>query len=546
MRHHRNLPWLLIPGGICLFAAFLYRDALSLYFLGDDLSFLYYVSNGVREERSLSQLFDELISPPYRGAFFYRPLTVVSFLGDYLLYGINPRGWHFTNLLLHLVNVTLLWCLVVHLAGGRVGRSAMIVAGATAAIFALRPSSPETVAWVSDRTDQLVLMGFLIALLAYLRAEGKWGRYYLLAVGGFLFALGSKEAGVTLPGGLLSLHIAGAVPIRPGSEERYCRAWFWHAVKGIGPFALVLLIYFIWRIHLFGTPFRVYLEAAPIELENLAWWAAKSHALRFFLAPTIKITSLSESFLIATLIQILIGLVAALRWPAARRVWVFGGCWLMAVLLPMAPQFLIAPTGEGARLLYIPGAALAVLLAAPLATCFKPSGNGKLLCQTLSVAGVIGITVLVFLSVPLLKDLLRPWLEAGWSMKSLTTAIAARAEAVPEGGFSVLLIPDHFDGALFARNGQGALMEPPVQRQSLSDRIIVLTPPTVGSHAPRLAFLSRQDLKLEHWCWDLEGRRFERLRLREHSPDKWLDAWKSALRDSECRTLVDEFEMLYH
>jgi hypothetical protein len=542
MRHHRNLSWLLILGGVCLLTTFLYRDTLSLYFLGDDLSFLYYVANGVREERALSQVFDELLSPPYRGGFFYRPLTVASFLGDYLLYGKNPTGWHLTNLLLHLFNVTLLWCLVVQVAGSR--RSATIIAGAAAAIFAIRPSSPETVVWVSDRTDQLVLIGFLVALLAYLRAEGKWGRYYLLAVGGFLFALGSKEAGVTLPGGLLALHIAGAIPVRPGSEEPHRRAWFRHVLKGIGPFALILLIYFAWRFFLFGTPFKVLQEVMPIELTHPGWWAVKLHALRFLLSPTVKITALSESFLIATLIQILIGLVAALWWPAARRVWVFGGCWLMAVLLSMAPQFFIAPTGEGARLLYIPGAALAVLLAAPLASCSEPSGSGKVLGRTLCVAGVIGMALLFFLSVPLLKDLLRPWLEAGQSMKRLVVAIAARADAVPEGGFAVLLVPDHFDGALFARNGQGALMEPPVQRHSLSDRIIVLTPPTAGAHAPRLAS-SRQSLKLEHWCWDLEGRHFKQLRLREHSPDQWLDAWKSALRDSGCRKLADELEMLY-
>jgi hypothetical protein len=157
----------------------------------------------------------------------------------------------------------------------------------------------------------------------------------------------------------------------------------------------------------------------------------------------------------------------------------------------------------------------------------------------------MGIILLLFLSVPLLNNLLRPWLEAGQSMKRLAVAIAARTDAVPENGFAVFLVPDRFGGALFACNGQGALMGPPVQGRSLGDRMIVLTPPTVSQHASRLASFSPQSPKLEHWCWDLEGRRFERLHLREHGPDTWPDAWRSALYDSGCRTVVEEFKVLY-
>jgi hypothetical protein len=76
---------LLLIGGICLVIAFSYKGVLSIYFLGDDFGYLYHVANGAREGRSLSQLLDELISPPYRVGFFYRPFVVVSLLGDYLM-----------------------------------------------------------------------------------------------------------------------------------------------------------------------------------------------------------------------------------------------------------------------------------------------------------------------------------------------------------------------------------------------------------------------------------------------------------------------------
>lgn len=546
MLRHTNAIRLLIMCVICLATAVLYLEGLSGGFLGDDLGFLHYVAGRVQADQIVSLVSNELLSPPYRSGFFYRPFAVFSFLIDYIIWGTNPVGWHLTNLLLHLANTLLLWKLVERVAAGSLNRTNMIMGGAAAAIFALRPSAPETVAWLSGRNDELVLLGFFVTLLAYLRAEGIWGRYYLLALGGFLFALGSKEAGVTMPGGLLALHIAGSVPIRQKGGESSWLPWFLHTLKGVGPFVLILLIYFLWRFLLFGSPHKVYQEVMPIELNSPVWWAAKLHALRFFLTPSLKINPLSQSFLIVTSIQLLIGLVAALRWPEARRVWLFGVCWLMAVLLPQAQQLLIAPTGEGARLLYIPGAALAVLLSAPLSTFSWPSGLLRGLRRHLFFAGTVGAIMLILLSVLLLKNLLQPWIEAGQSMKALTTAIAARASAVPEGGFAVLLIQDHFEGAIFARNGQGALMDPPVQRQSLGSRILVLTPPTAGHHAPRLALSPQQSLRLEHWCWNLKGRHFERLRLREHGPDTWLDAWKSALRESGCLALVDELEMLYH
>lgn len=543
-RHHQNISWLLIVGVLCLFTAFLYRDTLSIYFLGDDLGFLNHVAKVAREGRSLSHLSDEILSPPHRGGFFYRPLTVASFLGDYLLHGANSAGWHFTSLLLHLVNIVLLWRFVESVAGGSIDRGATIAGGAAAAFFALRPSSPETVVWLSGRNDELVLAGFLIALVAYHQAEGRWGGSYLLAIGGFLLALGSKESGVTFPGGLLALHVAGAIPIHRKSGESYRLAWFRSAVKGIGPFALLLLIYFVWRLFLFGSPFKVYQEVMPMGLNDPEWWTIKLGALRFFLAPATKTTPLSVCMLMVAFVQALIGFAASLRWPEVRRLWVFGGCWLLAGLLPLTQQLLIAPTGEGARLLYIPGAALAVLLAAPLAGVFKSTGDKRVFCRVVSTVGLIGMAALIILSLPLLNSLLRPWLEAGRSMKNLTSAIAVRADRVPKGGFAALLVPDHVEGALFARNGQGALMEPPVQRQSLRDRVLVMTPPTVGHHGSRLASFSPNPL-LEHWCWNLEGQRFERLRLREHSPGTWPDAWRSALRDSDCRMLANQFEMLY-
>lgn len=88
-------------------------------------------------------------------------------------------------------------------------------------------------------------------------------------------------------------------------------------------------------------------------------------------------------------------------------------------------------------------------------------------------------------------------------------------KAVPEGYRAILVIPDQVDGALFGRDGQGALMESPVQVRSLLSRVLVVTPPSLGEHAPRLAMLPPQAFRLEHWVWNVKEEHFERLHLRQ-------------------------------
>jgi hypothetical protein len=127
-------------------------------------------------------------------------------------------------------------------------------------------------------------------------------------------------------------------------------------------------------------------------------------------------------------------------------------------------------------------------------------------------------------------------------MRALPASIAARAEKVSENGFAILLIPDHIDGALFGRNGQGTLMEPPVQAKLLGDRILVVTPPTLSQHAPRLALSAQKGLKLEYWCWNVISQRFEQLVLRQHTIDDCLEGWRSSLRNSGFPEIANELE----
>ena len=124
----------------------------------------------------------------------WHPLTWLSHALDCEMFGPDPAGPHEVNLLLHVVNLLLLFW-VLERATGMAGRSAMV-----AGLFALHPINVETVAWVAERKNLLSMLFLLLALAAYrwYAKQPRAGRYLLVA---FLFVLGlmAKPQVITLP-----------------------------------------------------------------------------------------------------------------------------------------------------------------------------------------------------------------------------------------------------------------------------------------------------------------------------------------------------------
>jgi tetratricopeptide (TPR) repeat protein len=130
----------------------------------------------------------------------WHPLTWLSHMLDWRLFGAAAWGHHLTSLLLHVANAVLLFVLLDR-ATGATGRSAF-----AAALFALHPLHVESVAWVAERKDVLSTLLWLLAVAAYVRwtRAGGWARY-LLAAALFAAGLAAKPMLVTLPVTLLLL-----------------------------------------------------------------------------------------------------------------------------------------------------------------------------------------------------------------------------------------------------------------------------------------------------------------------------------------------------
>lgn len=130
----------------------------------------------------------------------WHPLTWLSHMLDYQLYGPDPAGHHATNLLFHVANVLLLFWVLSRMTGSA-WRS-----GFVAALFAIHPLHVESVAWIAERKDVLSTFFWILTIWAYVRYdERRTFRRYLTVL--LLFALGlmSKPMLVSLPLVLLVL-----------------------------------------------------------------------------------------------------------------------------------------------------------------------------------------------------------------------------------------------------------------------------------------------------------------------------------------------------
>jgi len=125
---------------------------------------------------------------------FWHPLTWFSLILDYELYGLNPGGYHGTNLLLHMANTVLLFVVLWTMTVSR-WRSCFVTA-----LFALHPLHVEPVAWIADRKDLLSTFFWMLTLWAYVSYVRRPGmsRYALVFIF-FTLGLMSKPMLVTLP-----------------------------------------------------------------------------------------------------------------------------------------------------------------------------------------------------------------------------------------------------------------------------------------------------------------------------------------------------------
>lgn len=178
----------LTVSALCTFGLLTWWPSASFDFLNwDDAAYIEH--NELIRDVSLKNLAGIFTEPVTRN---YAPLTILSFLADFQIWGMNPFGYHLSNIILHLINTILVCTLIRRLTGSE------FIAMTTAALFMVHPVQVESVVWISSRKGLLCAMLMLAACVRRMKpgaASADDGWYIALLA----LALLAKAQAVVLP-----------------------------------------------------------------------------------------------------------------------------------------------------------------------------------------------------------------------------------------------------------------------------------------------------------------------------------------------------------
>jgi tetratricopeptide (TPR) repeat protein len=309
----------------------------------------------------------------------YQPLTWVTLGLDYVLWGLNPFGYHLTSLILHAATAVAFFFLARQLlsiatGSGQEGVAVWVGAAVAALLFALHPLRVESVAWATERRDVLSGLFYTLTILVYLnasRAAKLRRRWYWAAWVLFLCAVLSKSLTVTLPAVLLILDI---YPLRrlggsSGWWSERARAVYWEKVPFVLLSAVASAVAFIAlaQIENMASLQRLgILDRLTVSAYSLWFYFWKTVA-PFNLSPLYELPSEAElsklSFMLSYVVVVLaiaLGLALRRRLPGVG----VAGLTYAVTLLPVLGIFQNGPQITADRYSYLSCMGWAVLAGA--------------------------------------------------------------------------------------------------------------------------------------------------------------------------------------
>ncbi|HSC28489.1 MAG TPA: glycosyltransferase family 39 protein, partial [Vicinamibacterales bacterium] len=189
---------------IVLAGALTYWNSLSGPFVFDD-------RGSILDNHTIEKLWDpSVFSAPHETPVAGRPVVNVSFALNYALGGRDVRGYHAGNVAVHLLCALLVFGIVrrtlqLPANQARFGRAGVDMAFAAALIWAVHPLNSEVVNYLTQRTESLMALFYLLVLYAGIRAIDKRvaGRRRLgweaIAVVSSALGMACKESMATVP-----------------------------------------------------------------------------------------------------------------------------------------------------------------------------------------------------------------------------------------------------------------------------------------------------------------------------------------------------------
>ena len=394
----------------------------------------------------------------------YRPITSLVWRLEYKLFGLEPWPFHLFTILLHLVNVFLVYILAKKLWKGQRPNESEWFGFLSALIFAILPNHAEAVAWISVVNDTLVtalMLGSLILLLNSLKKTQSafWTRY-ILAASLFALAIFTKEIALVFP------VIASLV--------LYLKEKNWRQIfLMILPFGFMTGGFFVARyftIHLFRhdyagntiplywrTIVRGFLSFTTSNFLSGSWHTQITWYLFWWFVP---------------IVLFIIGywLLVVRRFPTKlTETTAFILCYLVALLpvLHYAVNFTRQYNmSEGERLVYFPSVFFSLVLARGFVWLWYKFKNQQR--DLLMIFGLLGLVSFGALTIKTYR-----WHTAATLAESLITNAAQIIERENFSQIVVVGLPDMYHGAFIFRNSFGLALNTKLTQRLPLENILV-------------------------------------------------------------------------
>ncbi len=329
----------------------------------------------------------------------YIPFTLLSYVLDYQFFHYDAFGYHLTNLLLHLANVSLVYGLVAFLTGES------LVALGVALLFGIHPVQVESVVWIAERKNVLSSFFFFLALIYYVLSNHKPGAKMMrpLSILCFFAACLAKPNVVIFPlllaafdfcfGDFRKEKMAGYIPFLLGTLS------FAAVTAGITRNQGIMTYYggsFIATARAMMAVMVKYFELLfwPLRLSlNYEFWIRSSMAYRQLYIPVLFLALYA----------------AGLVWLFLKeRKLFFWGAWYLILLLPVM-NFVPFPSLMNDRYLYLPMIGIFTLLFVLLK---RYAGSG--ITTGVILVSAVACAFLNFHRQDTWSSRLHVWVETGW------------------------------------------------------------------------------------------------------------------------------------
>jgi len=412
-------------------SAIAYGNIIDSFFLSDDFNWVYQIQT--------EGAFGVWTTPP---DVFFRPIISLTLFLDYRIWGLNPVGYHLTNIFFHGLNGFLVYELSrllfrdAKLAGNFVDFASII----SAFIFIILPSHVEAVTWISARSDLVATCFGLAALCCYLKYKETRDRgWFLFSYLFFFLGLLSKESVIIYPGLIFLYEIYDLLKQKFEIKKTY--KIIYYPLIYVAAFPVYLGLRYLGLQKLLGG----YGSGVHMNFDPAIIRRGLGSSLRIFIPPLPHTPEATWQTFFAVFMGAILTFVIVCFWQRgvyrsiAKLVILLLGLFFVS-LFPVINIRISVWNTEAERLLYLPSVFLVILGVLVL---------GFLLSQYRLPTAILFLMISTFFSDHLYTSN-QNWSMAGQISKQVMESVDRELEG---DGMLLINIPDNLNGVYIYRNG---------------------------------------------------------------------------------------------